>query len=269
MGKYIFITAVLFLSSCLTIMANASDEFKITGIFTGAGYDFAYTSMKDINSNLNTLADVARQAGYGVKKQTVSNAQGFYAEVNFGFSAVRDLSAGLRTGGLFSFSSGFNSFRRQIYDNTWNNWFNSSMIPVLAGASYSFKLPFLRASVSASFYLGVGFASASWESFFSTTDPGWTPGDKAMWNFKIPASGTSLIAEVHSSANFNLWGPVYLNLNFGYRLGDFPYLYVTKNINGTFAGDLKSGDTALTVDGSILTLDFSGMDFSAGLNIRL
>jgi hypothetical protein len=268
MCKYFLMISVFFLTCCLAVNANASDEFKITGICINAGYDFADVSMKDINSNLNAMADQALQGGFTVNKKNASNAQGFYAEVSLKFSIPANLSVGLRAGELYSFASGFNSFRHQIYDRTWNNWFNSSMLPVLAGASYSINLPFLQSSISASIHLGAGFASISWGSFFSTNDPGFTPGDISSWNFLIPAAGTTFIAEIHTSACFNLWGPVYLNLDLGYRFADFPYLYITKNVNGTFAGDLKPGDTALAMDGSIITLDFSGMDLGAGINIK-
>lgn len=268
MRKIVFLS-ILSLSACFAQASRAGvpNEFKINEVCIDAGYGLALISMGDLNNNINSMAGQALQAGFSVKKQNVSNAQGFYADMGLAFSAFPGFSADLRSGWLCSNSAGFDSFRRQIYDRTWNNKLGSSMFPVLAGVSYSASLPFLRATAGASLYAGAGFASASWQSYFATNDPGFTPQDIAGWNFLIPAAGTSLVCELHASIGINLWGPAFLKLDFGYRFADFPYLYITKNVNGTFAGDLKPGDTALAPDGSVLSLDFSGLDLGAGLNI--
>jgi hypothetical protein len=123
---------------------------------------------------------------------------------------------------------------------------DASLIPILAGASYEFRVPSLPIVLIGDLYLGYGIGK------LTTGDP--------SGNFTY--SGGAFVLDPGLRCNYRISDDISAGLSAGYRLAKITRLSFDRDTDTN-----KKGDILKNSDGSNLTVDLSGLN--AGFNISM
>ncbi len=212
--------------------------------------DYTTISFSRVNDLLGSIGAYPNGA--------VTKMSGGYAlGVDLGFTPVKGLPLdfGLRVEligtGQGKYSGDIGSLASTIYT------IDSSLIPVMAGASYNFEIPETPVSISAEIHAGYSFAKAS----VVNDSKALGVGDKIT----EPYSGSAFACDLGMTINYQLNEPASVGLNLGYRLADVTSVSADSDIANT---TIKKGDTLKNPSsGSVVPFDFSG--FNAGVKVDM
>ncbi len=207
-------------------------EWKKIRVSPYAG--FTTVGMATVNDFLfgNVTSDTAKFSKFGA---------GFTAGVEAGYSFLQGLYTGLKLGIVLpanatytdEYSSSFMSYKT-------DNRYSVSMIPVMLGGSYEFKIPNTPVSAGAGIYAGWGFASGSFIGNTEQTITIMGITTKTSSNSDAAFSGGCFTADISAFGEYKISDMISAGLNLGYRIANVSEMKYTKVPDGS---GYETGDT--------------------------
>jgi hypothetical protein len=238
----------LFAGSLLIIIFSVAPVFA--GFELGVSGGYTLVSMKNLNSNIDTVYNkaISDPTVLFASKQHVTD--GLFGCLDAGYSFIPGLSAGARFEYLCTLdaqmkvnTTGFLTTTAATAD------ISASLIPVMAGVSYTYSLPGLPLSIGAEVYAGYGFADLSINTDMET---GYLAGT-TVESF----DGGCFVFDSAFKINYIFNQLFSAGLNIGYRTANVTKLkYTQVGINLPNYADY----------GKALQLDYTGMKFGAAVN---
>jgi hypothetical protein len=199
-------------------------------------------------------------AGEPYANGAVTKVSGGYAlGVELGFTPIKDLplDLGVRVeligAGQGKYTGDYGALASTVVT------IDSSLIPVLAGATYNFEIPETPVSISAEVHAGYSFAKASVVNDSKILGA----GDKTTATF----SGSAFALDLGTTISYQINEPASVGLNLNYRLANVASMTADSDVANTTPA-IKKGDTLKTlVNGPAVPFDFSG--FNVGVKVDM
>jgi hypothetical protein len=196
-----------------------------------------YTTLSLNNANINSISG------------------GYVVGVDLGLTLIKDLplSLGLRFELIGSGQGNYTGELGNLVSASYT--IKDTLIPVMAGASYSFAIPESPVEISADVFAGYSFAKA-------TITDNLTPGfeDQAF-------SGSCFTLDIGTTISYQISEPVSAGLTLGYRLANVASMSADKNVDLNFVTHMNKGDLLKDSGGSAVPFNFSG--FNIGLKVDM
>lgn len=183
---------------------------------------------------------------------------GYVLGVDLGFMLIKDLplALGLRveligsTQGKFTGDLGITSTSLTL---------DSSLIPIMAGASYTFEIPETQISVSADLYAGYSIAKATYvndSKLFGV-------GDKITSVY----NGSAFTLDIGATVNYQINEPTSAGITLGYRTANVASMTADKDVVVNSVTVINKGDKFEDSGNNTVPFDFSG--FNIGVNVDM
>jgi len=207
-------------------------EWKKIRVSPYAG--FTTVGMATVNDFLfgGTMPDTAEIQKFGA---------GFTAGVEAGYSFLQGLYTGLKLGIVLPANAKYTDENSSpLLSYKTENQYSASIIPVMLGGSYEFKISNTPVSAGAGVYAGWGFASGSFIlkseqtiTFMGSSTTTSSGSDAAF-------SGGCFTADISAFGEYKISDMISAGLNLGYRIANVSEMKYTKVPDGS---GYETGDT--------------------------
>lgn len=253
--KKLFVLISLALLSCAPLFSGT--------LHIGISGGYSYSNMDD----LNAAWEKAKEAALG-NSQTASytefgNSVWGNLDMNFVFSAP--LAAGARTGAQYVFPMTFTETLDFHYSGVTytatsvDRTFHAVLVPVMAGISAKIKIPDTESGITFSAYGGWGLAYA-FEQYESSLVPG--------YSFGVIYEGGGPTADLSVSTEIPVLPFILISLNAGYRFAKADGFKSKESFDIPGYGTIETGAGLTDIDDKEISLNFTGFNAGAGINIR-
>ncbi len=200
--------------------------------------DMSFISMAALNKTLDTIAGTP---GTSVTKLTTAYVIGVDADF-FLFKGI-PVALGPRLEYI-------GCFQGKITSGSNETTIDASLIPLMVGGNYEYKIPSVPVSLIGDLYAGYGLARAKFTESTGTSKE------------EYPSTGGTFVLDIGARINYEIMEALSAGLSFGYRMADVSEMKADKNGTGVSKGDV------VKFNGSDPTkFEFSG--FNIGVNVTM
>jgi hypothetical protein len=220
------------------------------GYFGNVNIWAGYTtlSLSAVNNSIKALPAISSDP---VIKEITA---GYVLGLDLGFSPIKELpvSLGLRFE-LIGAGEGSFSDSNSLNGDSYYYTLNATLVPLMAGVSYTYDIPAIPVSISADVYGGYAITSAN--STLKTTV------SSVVSEITVPYNGGGFAMDLGCRINYQINEPMSAGFTLGYRIADISELTAAKS-----AGTVNKNDKFQ--DGKTVPFDFSGLNIGLSVNMK-